>query len=124
MKCFYSDADAVGICKSCGRGLSLSFASEFPQGLACRNRCEADVQRLIRLSGAAADGPGGTASNTAVSGVFSILAGGAFIYFAGGFSGGVSLTNFMGGAFFLFGLYSVIRALVIAKRNRSQSPKV
>ncbi len=123
MKCFYSGAEAVGICKSCGRGLSLPFASEFPKGLACRDRCEAEVQRLIRISEAAPDGPGGNAVNTAVSGVFSMLAGGAFIYFTGGFGGGVSLTNFMGSAFVLFGLYSVLRALVMAKRSRGHPPK-
>jgi hypothetical protein len=117
MKCFYSGADAVGICKSCGRGLSLQFAREFPKGLACVGRCETDVQRLIRVGEAAPDGPSGSAVNTAVSGVFSMLAGGAFVYFTGGFGGGISLMNFMGGAFILFGLYSVVRALVAAKRT-------
>ena len=111
MKYFYSGADAVGICKSCGRGLALPFAREFPKGLACRDRCEAEVERLIRASEAAPGAHAGSSANAAVSGVFSILAGGGFIYFTGGFGSGLNLTSFMGGAFILFGLYSVGRAL-------------
>jgi small-conductance mechanosensitive channel len=114
--------DAVGICKSCGRGLSRAAAAEFPQGLACRNRCEADVQRLIRAGAAASAGAGNSVVNTAVSGVFSMLAGGGFIYFTDGFVGGLTLTNFMGGAFILFGLYSVGRALWLRRRPRENSP--
>lgn len=50
MKCFYNpEEDAIGVCKSCERGLSLPFATEFPKGLACKNRCEADVESLIRM---------------------------------------------------------------------------
>jgi hypothetical protein len=118
MKCFYSEAEAVGICKSCGRGLSRAFATEFPKGLACANRCEAEVQRLIRADEAV---PGG-GSNGAVSGGFTMLAGGAFVYFSGGFAGGLSLPSFMGVVFFCYGLYVVARALVIAKRRRSRPP--
>ncbi len=119
MKCFYSGTDAVGICKSCGRGLALPFATEFPKGLACANRCEADVERLIRAGEAVSAGSGSSAINTAVSGVFSALAGGGFIYFTGGFIEGLSLTNFMGCAFILFGLYSVTRALWLWRSARA-----
>jgi len=50
MKCYYSsNEDAVGICKSCGRGLSRDYAVDLGRGLACRDRCEEDVRTLIRL---------------------------------------------------------------------------
>ena len=50
MKCFYHhDRDAVGSCKSCQRGLCSDCAVDFPQGLACPSRCEADVKDLITL---------------------------------------------------------------------------
>ena len=116
MKCFYSDAEAVGICKSCGRGLSRPFLTEFPKGLACANHCEADVQRLIRIEEAV---PGGAGLNGAVSGAFTMLAGGAFFYFSGGVAGGLSLPSFMGVVFFFYGLYVVVRALVIANRRKT-----
>ena len=50
MKCFYaSTEDAIGICKSCGRGLSAGHLTEMDKGLACRDRCEDEVKSLIAL---------------------------------------------------------------------------
>jgi hypothetical protein len=119
MKCFYSESEAVGICKSCGRGLSRAYATEFPKGLACAKRCEADVQRLIRVEEAV---PGGAGINGVVSGGFTMLAGGAFVYFSGGLAGGLSLPSFMGVVFFFYGLYVAVRAIVVAKRRKSRAP--
>jgi hypothetical protein len=117
MKCFYSGTEAVGICKFCGRGLALASATEFPQGLACRNRCEAEVKsgvalaevdrKLTALSAAMLQRQNSTAL---VSAVFCMLAGAGFIYFTG-FDDGLSLPSFMGAAFFLYGGYSLVRAL-------------
>lgn len=45
MKCFYHpQADAVGVCKNCQRGLCPECYAEVEHGLACKNRCE---QRVI-----------------------------------------------------------------------------
>jgi hypothetical protein len=116
VKCFYSGTDAVGICKACGRGLSLAFAAEFPRGLACKNRCEEDVQRWIRLvdvndklDAVSAAAARNQRASSAVSGGFCILAGGGFLYFTG-FGGGWSLPNFMGAAFVVYGVYALARA--------------
>jgi hypothetical protein len=50
MRCFYHhDKDAVGSCKSCGKGLCAECAADLGKGLACRGRCEADVQALISV---------------------------------------------------------------------------
>ena len=50
MKCFYDTTqDAVGSCKSCGKGLSSDYAVDLGKGLACKNRCEEDVRSLIAL---------------------------------------------------------------------------
>lgn len=50
MRCFYHrDLDAVGTCKSCGRGICGHCLVEFEKGLACRDRCESEVQALIDL---------------------------------------------------------------------------
>jgi hypothetical protein len=118
MKCFYSGADAIGTCKSCGRGLSLAAATEYPHGLACKNRCEAVVQELLaaglKQKEAAAALAKSSQVTTAASGLFSILAGGGFLYF-NRYSPGLNLINFMGGAFILFGLYSCIRAVRLLK---------
>jgi hypothetical protein len=50
MRCFYhQDREAVGACKSCGKGLCPECAADLGKGLACRGRCEADVQAVIKL---------------------------------------------------------------------------
>ena len=47
MHCFYHrNGDAVGICKSCNRGLCSECAVEAPNGLACINRCESEVAAI------------------------------------------------------------------------------
>jgi hypothetical protein len=51
MNCFYHPGiSAVGICKSCGKGLCPDCATDLGQGLACRHRCEADVTALLDLT--------------------------------------------------------------------------
>ncbi len=50
MKCFlHHDQDAVGACKSCGKGLCPHCAVDLGKGLACRQHCEAAVEALIGL---------------------------------------------------------------------------
>jgi hypothetical protein len=50
MRCFYhQDREAVGTCKSCGKGLCPECAVDLTKGLACRGRCEADAQAVIQL---------------------------------------------------------------------------
>jgi|SRR5579859_2037959 len=50
MNCFYhQDRQAVGACKSCGKGLCPECAVDLGKGLACRGRCEEDVRALIQL---------------------------------------------------------------------------
>jgi Flp pilus assembly protein TadB len=50
MRCFYHrDVDAVATCKSCGRGLCPDCANDVGNGLACRDRCEAEVRSLNRV---------------------------------------------------------------------------
>jgi hypothetical protein len=50
MRCFYhEDREAIGNCKSCGKGVCRDCAVDLTKGLACRGHCEADVQALIQL---------------------------------------------------------------------------
>jgi hypothetical protein len=50
MRCFYHpQADAVGLCKNCQRGLCSDCASERDGGLACRGRCETAVDQVSAL---------------------------------------------------------------------------
>jgi len=50
MRCYYHrDRDAVGLCKSCGKGLCDACQTDLGQGLACKDRCEEIVRGLIAL---------------------------------------------------------------------------
>jgi hypothetical protein len=50
MRCFYHDTvDAVAICKNCNRGVCRECAAEFPNGIACKNKCEAEVEAVNLL---------------------------------------------------------------------------
>ena len=50
MKCFeHPEVDAVGICTACDRGLCAECATDMERGLACKDRCEHEVRRLLDL---------------------------------------------------------------------------
>ena len=50
MRCFYHhEKEAVGTCKSCGKGLCPDCAVDLGKGLACRGHCEEDAKAMIQL---------------------------------------------------------------------------
>ena len=50
MKCYrHHEADAVGICKSCSKGICTDCAVDVSNGLACKNECEEEVETLNQL---------------------------------------------------------------------------
>jgi hypothetical protein len=51
MKCFaHATQDAVGVCRCCGKGLCPSCAVDLDPGLACRGRCEKEVQEIFAVA--------------------------------------------------------------------------
>lgn len=122
MKCFYDFAqDAVGACKSCGRGLSSEHLTDMGKGLACKGRCEEDVASLIALidrniasSAATNQILKGSSSAGYGSGVFMTLMGGIFLV--------TSLREphldfifYLGAGFFVYGLWNLWRAYSYAR---------
>jgi hypothetical protein len=50
MNCFnHRDKPAVGLCKSCGKGLCGDCLTELPHGLACKDSCEERVNAVARM---------------------------------------------------------------------------
>jgi hypothetical protein len=50
MKCFYHpDADAVGLCKHCSRGVCRDCAAEREGGIACKDKHEDRVDQVSTL---------------------------------------------------------------------------
>lgn len=78
MKCFqHRQADAIGACKNCGRGLCDGCLADLGDGLACAGRCEKQVAGINAMIARSA----GSSKTGLVAGI------------------GMSAT------FFLFGLY-------------------
>lgn len=47
MKCYnHPDHDAVGVCKSCQKGICMECATTIDESLSCKGRCEEDVAVL------------------------------------------------------------------------------
>lgn len=50
MKCArHPEHDAIGICLACARGVCVECAVDLDRALACRDRCEPEVRRLLDL---------------------------------------------------------------------------
>ena len=123
MKCFYSGADAVGICKSCGRGLAVDHLTAFEKGLACKNRCEKAVEELIQLieenirlrkEGTVTKLVKGASQVTYASSGFSLFMGS--IVLCWGLTGELSFMTWIGSGFIVWGLYNLFRAWRLTAR--------
>lgn len=122
MRCFYhEDREAVGTCKSCGRGLCRECAVEFPKGLACRGRCEADaeaviqlVDRNIQLTSKVPQVRRTNRRNRSVAGIFHIVFGAIFTFW-GLTDERVRLVLAMGIAFIGYGIYWLSTARNLGK---------
>jgi hypothetical protein len=50
MKCYrHHDRDAIGVCKSCNKGLCSDCAADIGNGIACKNSCEQAVRDLNEI---------------------------------------------------------------------------
>lgn len=116
MICFnHADRAAVGICKSCQRGLCHECAFDLGKGLACKARCEGDVQQLIdlieqnaRYRNTSDFVMAGVRRNRIVASSFYILMGAAFI--AWGLSRPfMRFVAVLGTLFVVYGLYFLTR---------------
>lgn len=123
MKCFYHhDRDALGICKACGKGLCDDCLEDFGKGLACRDRCEDDVRRLIALIDHNLRVAPASASTMRTNRAM-FLAVGVFVFFAGAFFTAVALTDeriwfiaIIGGVLMAFGVFLFIKGWQLPHR--------
>lgn len=117
MKCFHDPIqDAVGICKSCGKGLCPDHLTDLGRGLACRGSCEEAVRVLIGLidHNVSSTGPSirilKRSSLTAYgSGLFLIIVGAIFL--VTGYRSRMDLSLYIGGAFLVYGTWNLVRTI-------------
>ena len=126
MHCFYhQDREAVGGCKSCGKGLCPECAVDLGKGLACRERCEADVQavialvdRSIKLSPTTSqliESGHGMRSSAAT---FNLVLGVIFIAWGFQDTEHLSFITILGVCFVAFGGYGFLQARRLAKERQ------
>lgn len=124
MKCFtHEERDAVGTCKSCGKGLCRDCAVDMSKGLACRNKCENEVAALIelidqniRLSPVGKNVMGNLRKNSYMGASFFLAAGGIF-FLTGLVTGGITgLPGLLGIVFLIYGGYCFWRAVCLPKQ--------
>ncbi len=132
MDCFYHPSvAAVGTCKSCQKGLCPHCAVDLGKGLACRDRCEEEAAALIAYIQSNLDRAAishqlidSARVNRYVAPSFQILFGLVFLGFGAyqtttnGFRSGDVLLYAMGGVFFIYGLYLLVRAVRIGRLTR------
>lgn len=117
MRCYYhEDREAVGSCKSCGKGLCRECAVDLTKGLACRGRCEDDVSSVIALiernikiaprTSQILEASRKLRSSTAA---FNLVIGGLFIIW-GLTSEHLSFIIILGVAFFIYGIIGLFQA--------------
>lgn len=136
MQCFtHSDASARGLCKSCNRALCLDCLAEVGKSIACKNRCETDVENLdamlrrsLQVTADPAFDDVTTVTRTATSfiaftDIFNVVIGAIFITFALYRSN--VFAAIIGAAFFAFGLLSLVRnrQISIGKKPTLLGPK-
>jgi hypothetical protein len=129
MRCYYHEnKEAVGTCKSCGKGLCRECAVDLGKGLACRGRCETDAQaviqlidRNIHLSITATNYTLATRIVRSSTAIFNFFIGGIFIVW--------SLTDFdrfkfllvLGIGFIVYGSYWLLLARKISKAKETKN---
>jgi hypothetical protein len=134
MRCFYhQDREAIGSCKSCNKGLCAECAVDLGKGLACRGRCEADVQGVIQLidrnvrrmdEAARLMDKSSSVLKHAISmryatGLFLAVAGAIFTIFGAADLERFAFAFVLGIVFLLYGIYSII----LARRFRNDKPQ-
>lgn len=123
MKCFnHADRDAVGICKSCGKGICHECLVEIPDGIACKTEsCESRVRLCNKWLDINASLLSKSNQNLNRQGMFMLLNGvaiaafGALLWIGAPRVWPVSLLMLgFGGVMFTFGL--------VIRRKKNQLP--
>jgi len=117
MKCAgHPESDAIGICLACARGVCDQCAVDLGRALACKDRCEPEVRRLLDLRDFSFSQPstqsailGRTKRAYTRSGVFFVFLGGVFALW-GYFYAQAQFLAILGIVFACYGLWQIVAA--------------
>lgn len=126
MHCYYhQDKEAVGSCKSCGKGLCPDCAADVGKGLACRGHCEDDVRavvalidRNIKLSPQTARILESSRKVRSSAATFNLVVGVVFIAWGLSNMERFSFIIILGACFFAYGVFGLLQARKAAKERQ------
>jgi hypothetical protein len=126
MHCYYhQDKEAVGSCKSCGKGLCPDCAADVGKGLACRGHCEEDVRavvalidRNIKLSPKTAQILESSRKVRSSAATFNLIVGVVFIAWGLSNMERFSFIVILGACFFIYGVFGLLQARKAAKERQ------
>jgi len=129
MKCFYhQQRDAVGSCKSCGKGLCPECAVDLGKGLACRGRCEEDVRgviglidRNIKMSPQAARLLDSSRGVRAGASVFNLVMGALFVLWGFTDPDRFAFLIILGVCFLVYGAVSIIQSRRLDRKRQEMN---
>ncbi|MBN2559581.1 MAG: hypothetical protein JXQ75_01435 [Phycisphaerae bacterium] len=127
MKCFnHLGVDAVGLCMACGRGLCGQRVVDLDRGLACKDRCEHEVRRLLDLRDFSLAQPhlqenvlSGAKNTSTISGLSGIAIGAVMVAY-GLLVPGNRFIMLLGAVIAAFGLTTLTRSLMRRKVRADQ----
>lgn len=105
MHCYrHAPAEALGICRACGRGVCAQCARDLQPSLACSQECERRVRRNDALLANSETTFGQARRGTVVLMLFPLLLGAVLFYFGLGERAWFNPLTAMGAILVLFGL--------------------
>lgn len=119
MNCFnHPNIPAVGICKSCSKGLCKECATDLDHGLACKDKHEAEVENVNMIISQNTKIYSSAPKNTIIAPLFYLFMGLVFAGFGYTSKGGVTDLPFvLGVGFIVFGIIVFFRNRALFGRN-------
>jgi len=119
MNCFYHpDKPAIGVCKSCSKGLCQDCVTDLGHGLACKNKHEAEVNNLNMIITKNYKVFSSAHKNTLLAPLFYIFVGSVFSVYGYISRGGVTGLSFvLGTGFVVFGVIVFVRNRALFGKN-------
>jgi hypothetical protein len=86
VNCFnHAEKPAIGVCKSCGKGLCGDCLTERPNGIACKGSCEQRVDLLNRITDSDAETKSAARRRLWAVGLSSFWSGGYVVFAIGAY---------------------------------------
>ena len=120
MNCFYhTSVEAIGICKSCAKGICVECATDTGHGLACKGRCEPQVIRIASLAERNFKHQTTVMRLRLIAPVLLLFLGSVFLFEGLAEKNVPNFVSTIGGAFLLFGVIDLLLMIRNGKRLKA-----